>query len=134
MNSIACICDLGFRTRPLKSSNCCIKQGIQEILETPIIQEKSKLFNFYKSKQFFSSLCQGLLKDLRDKDAFFLISFIIIAIIIIIIIIIIIVVVAIIIIIIIIITIIIITAIILLYKSNLKNQTKELGLFAPNQK
>ena len=128
MNSIACICDLGFRTRPLKSSNCCIKQGIQEILETPIIQEKSKLFNFYKSKQFFSSLCQGLLKDLRDKDAFFLISFIIIAIIIIIIII---VVVAII---IIIITIIIITAIILLYKSNLKNQTKELGLFAPNQK
>ena len=129
MNSIACICDLGFRTRPLKSSNCCIKQGIQEILETPIIQEKSKLFNFYKSKQFFSSLCQGLLKDLRDKDAFFLISFIIIAIIIIIIIIV--VVVAII---IIIITIIIITAIILLYKSNLKNQTKELGLFAPNQK
>ena len=133
MNSIACICDLGFRTRPLKSSNCCIKQGIQEILETPIIQEKSKLFNFYKSKQFFSSLCQGLLKDLRDKDAFFLISFIIIAIIIIIIIIIVVVVVAIIII-IIIITIIIITAIILLYKSNLKNQTKELGLFAPNQK
>ena len=132
MNSIACICDLGFRTRPLKSSNCCIKQGIQEILETPIIQEKSKLFNFYKSKQFFSSLCQGLLKDLRDKDAFFLISFIIIAIIIIIIIIIIIVVVVAII--IIIITIIIITAIILLYKSNLKNQTKELGLFAPNQK
>ena len=130
MNSIACICDLGFRTRPLKSSNCCIKQGIQEILETPIIQEKSKLFNFYKSKQFFSSLCQGLLKDLRDKDAFFLISFIIIAIIIIIIIIIIVVVA----IIIIIITIIIITAIILLYKSNLKNQTKELGLFAPNQK
>ena len=128
MNSIACICDLGFRTRPLKSSNCCIKQGIQEILETPIIQEKSKLFNFYKSKQFFSSLCQGLLKDLRDKDAFFLISFIIIAIIIIIII----VVVAIII--IIIITIIIITAIILLYKSNLKNQTIQLGLFAPNQK
>ena len=130
MNSIACICDLGFRTRPLKSSNCCIKQGIQEILETPIIQEKSKLFNFYKSKQFFSSLCQGLLKDLRDKDAYFLISFIIIAIIIIIII----VVVVAIIIIIIIITIIIITAIILLYKSNLKNQTKELGLFAPNQK
>ena len=128
MNSIACICDLGFRTRPLKSSNCCIKQGIQEILETPIIQEKSKLFNFYKSKQFFSSLCQGLLKGLRDRDAFFLISFIIIAIIIII------VVVVAIVIIIIIITIIIITAIILLYKSNLKNQTKQLGLFAPNQK
>ena len=25
MNSIACICDLGFRTRTQKSSNCCIK-------------------------------------------------------------------------------------------------------------
>ena len=49
MNSIACICDLGFRTRPFKSSNCCIKQGIQGILETPIIKKSLSysIFSFH---------------------------------------------------------------------------------------
>ena len=89
-------------------------------------------------KVVFSSLCQGLPKDLRDRDAFLLIAFIMIAIVINIII--------------ITITIIVIIIIILYYyyyyyyyyycfsfnfgqstyKSNLKSQTVQLGLFAPN--
>ena len=36
----------------------------------------------YKSKWFFSSLCQGMLKDFRHRDYFLLIIFIIIVIII----------------------------------------------------
>ena len=46
-----------------------------------ILMERS-----YKSKWFFSSLCQGMLKDFRHRDYFLLIIFIIIVIIIIIII------------------------------------------------
>ena len=40
----------------------------------------------YKSKWFFSSLCQGMLKDFRHRDYFLFIIFIIIVVIIIIII------------------------------------------------
>ena len=66
----------------------CLEQSDSKILETPITHEKSKLFIFFvfffiwilierSYKLVFSSLCQGMLKDSRYRDAFFFIIFII---------------------------------------------------------
>ena len=72
-----------------KSYRLWLDQSNSKILETPVTEEKSKLFNFFwhidtnqeelQIKVGFSSLCQGMLKDFRHRDAFWLIIFNIIA-------------------------------------------------------